>query len=256
MNDNQKNCSRREFIRMALYGSAGIYVGSLMAFGDFENEPHVETTADLQKLDWGYIVDTTRCIGCGSCVRACKIENNVPDSYFRTWVERYEIDEDEHVHVDSPNGALESFAKDRVPDKRAAKAFFVPKLCGHCRNSACTQVCPVGATYHSPDGVVLLDKHHCIGCGYCVQACPYGCRYISHPPGTADKCTLCYHRIHRGQDPACVYACPRQARISGNLKDPQSPIRKILRERRYYVLKPELATNPKCYYIGLDMEVK
>ena len=176
------------------------------------------------------------------------------------------------------------------------KGFFVPKLCNHCRNSPCTQVCPVGATFYSPDGVVLIDRKHCIGCGYCVQACPYGCRYINHGHskeehvtedhgaeavgvgdsaqegisqeamaaesydkttiGTADKCTLCYHRIHRDLETACVYACPREARICGNLKDPNSRIRKILHQRRYSILKADLATNPKCYYLGLDLEVK
>jgi len=135
------------------------------------------------------------------------------------------------------------------------KGFFVPKLCNHCRNSSCTQVCPVGATYHSPDGVVLVDRKHCIGCGYCIQACPYGCRYISHSLGTADKCTLCYHRLHHGLQTACVQACPRKARICGNLKDPHNSVSKVLHSRRYSILKPEMATNPRCYYIGLDLEV-
>ncbi|MHC4441731.1 MAG: 4Fe-4S dicluster domain-containing protein [Planctomycetota bacterium] len=256
MKKNQKIPSRREFIRLAVYNTAGLCVGSMVAFGKTADRSSGDKVANLNQFDWGFIVDTTRCIGCGSCVRACKIENKVPDKYFRTWIEQYEIDEHEEVHVDSPNGALESFKSDCVHGKRVVKAFFVPKLCNQCQNSACTQVCPVGATFHSPDGVVLVDRKHCIGCGYCVQACPYGCRYISHPPGTADKCTLCYHRLHRGQQNVCVYACPREARLCGNLKDPKSRIRKIMHDRRYSVLKPDLATNPKCYYIGLDMEVK
>ena len=103
---------------------------------------------------------------------------------------------------------------------------------------------------------MLVDPEHCIGCGYCVQACPYGSRYIHPETHTADKCTLCYHRIHRGLPTACVHACPREARVCGDLKDPSSRIRKILHERRYSLLKPDLGTNPKCYYIGLDLEVK
>lgn len=256
MKDNQDSLSRRNFIRLGLYSTAGVCVGSLFAFGEFDDEPFPLMEEHLNKYDWAFIIDTTRCIGCGSCVRACKLENKVPDDYFRTWVERYEIDADEEVHVDSPHGALESFKTDHVEEKNNVKGFFVPKLCNHCRNSACTQVCPVGATFHTPDGVVLIDKQHCIGCGYCVQACPYACRYISHPPGTADKCTLCYHRIHRGHQPACVQACPVEARIYGNLKDPKSKVRKILHKRRYGLLKPEMGTNPKCYYLGLDLEVK
>jgi Fe-S-cluster-containing dehydrogenase component len=159
--------------------------------------------------------------------------------------------------VDSPDGALSSFPANRLQDRPIEKAFFVPKLCNHCRNSACTQVCPVGASYHSPDGVVLIDEHRCVGCGYCVQACPYGCRYISHERGgTADKCTFCYHRVHRGLLPSCVQACPRDARIFGDLADHESRIRRILRERSYNLLKPDMGTNPKCYYLGLDLEVK
>jgi Fe-S-cluster-containing dehydrogenase component len=248
--------SRRKFMRFALCGAAGMCAAPLAAIDRSASKSLAASAGRLQKIDWGFVVDLTRCIGCGSCVRACKIENAVPDTYYRTWVERYEIDEDGEVHVDSPDGALASFKRDILTGKTAAKAFFVPKLCNHCRDSACTQVCPVGASYHSPDGVVLVDKRHCVGCGYCVQACPYGCRYISHPPGTADKCTLCYHRIHRDMPPACVDACPREARIFGDLNDGSSRIRRILRSRRYNLLKPELGTNPKCYYIGLDLEVK
>jgi len=247
--------SRRGFVRLALATPAGTFAGTLIAFGSSEETDRVKAMKDLERLEWGFVVDTTRCIGCGSCVRACKIENDVPDTFFRTWVERYEIDEDERVHVDSPGGALESFKRNLLPAERVIKGFFVPKLCNHCRSSACTQVCPVGASFHSPDGVVLVDKKHCVGCGYCVQACPYGCRYIDHRKGTADKCTLCYHRIRKGKMTACVEACPRDARICGDLRDPKSKVRRVLRERRYDVLKPDLGTDPKCYYVGLDLEV-
>lgn len=247
---------RRRFLKLGIYTGTGVLVGSISLFSRTPQEPVLESYEDLLRYDWGYIVDTTRCIGCGACVRACKKENGVPDTYFRTWVERYEIDAHEVVHVDSPNGALQSFTHNLIPAEDVVKGFFVPKLCNHCRNSACTQVCPVGATFHSPDGVVLIDKKHCIGCGYCVQACPYGCRYIDHEKGTSDKCTLCYHRIHRGMLPACVAACPRSARVFGNLKDPESRIVRLLHERRYGILKPDLGTSPKCFYIGMDLEVK
>lgn len=260
--EGRSHLSRRQFVRLALGNAAGVCVGSIALLGgeagDAEDAGRglPRSVDDLGAYEWGFIVDTTRCIGCGACVRACKTENGVPDSFFRTWVERYEIEGDGRVHVDSPNGALESFREDSVDRSEVVKAFFVPKLCNHCRNSACTQVCPVGATFHSPDGVVLVDEERCMGCGYCVQACPYACRYIAHPGGTADKCTLCYHRIHAGLPTACVQACPREARICGNLKDPSSSIRRILHQRRYGLLKPDMGTNPRCYYIGLDLEVK
>jgi Fe-S-cluster-containing dehydrogenase component len=246
---------RRQFLKLGLFSTAGVMIGSFFAFANTEKDIEVKGYEDLLKFDWGYIVDTTRCIGCGSCVRACKVENDVPDTFFRTWVERYEISDSKKVHVDSPNGAIESFKENNTKDSEIDKAYFVPKLCNHCYDSPCTQVCPVGASYRSPDGVVLIDKKHCVGCGYCVQACPYGCRYIDESKGVADKCTFCYHRIHKGEAPACVNACPRNARIYGNLKDPNSKINKILNQRRYGVLKPDLGTNPKCFYIGIDKEV-
>ncbi len=255
MGKESNSITRGEFVRMALYSAAGVCVGSMVAWGSLKDKPIEDISQILKNFDWAFIVDTTRCIGCGACVRACGIENKVPDGYFRTWIERYEIDKDENIHVDSPEGGKHSFKQDRVHNDEVVKGFFVPKLCNHCRNSACTQVCPVGATYHSPDGVVLVDRKHCMGCGYCVQACPYGCRYISYDIGTADKCSFCYHRIHRGLPTACVQACPRKARIFGNLKDRNDPILAVLHARRYSILKPEMATNPKCYYIGLDLEV-
>jgi Fe-S-cluster-containing dehydrogenase component len=243
MGKTGSSITRGAFVRMALYSAAGVCVGSIVARGNLKDEPIENLSQILDHFDWAFIVDTTRCIGCGACVRACGTENKVPDGYFRTWIERYEIDKDENIHVDSPQGGKQSFKQNRVRDKQVVKGFFVPKLCNHCRNSACTQVCPVGATYHSPDGVVLVDRKHCMGCGYCVQACPYGCRYISYDIGTVDKCSFCYHRIHRGLPTACVQACPRKARIYGNLKDPDNPVSRVLHARRYSILKPEMATR-------------
>ena len=108
------------------------------------------------------IIDIERCIGCGNCVRACKTENNVPlePDTFRTWVERYvvELDDMEHPHVESPNGGYDGFTPLDGDAEPQVKTFFVPKLCNHCAHSPCVQVCPVGATFESPDGVVLVDS--------------------------------------------------------------------------------------------------
>ena len=101
------------------------------------------------------------------------------------------------------------------------KAFFVPKLCNQCENPPCVQVCPVGATYQTPDGVVLVDRTWCIGCGYCIMGCPYGVRFFHPVYHTAEKCNFCYHRITKGLKTACVEACPFGARQIGNLKDPR-----------------------------------
>lgn len=207
---------------------------------------------------WAMTIDIDKCIGCGHCVRACKVENDVVDEpyFFRTWVERYHIDpaDMEHPIVDSPNGGIDGF-DERYTDGRA-KTFFVPKLCNHCSHSPCVQVCPVGATFETPDGVVLVDKDYCVGCRYCVQACPYGCRYIDPRTHTADKCTLCYHRITKGLKPACVEVCPTGARQLADLKDPNDPIHAFLRENKVHVLKAQMATGAKAYYKGLDGAVR
>lgn len=208
---------------------------------------------------WAMAIDIDLCIGCGNCVRACKTENDVPlePFYFRTWVERYAVLEGdrEHPRVDSPNGGYDGFpAPARVEED--AKSFFVPKLCNHCESSPCVQVCPVGATFESEEGVVLVDKSYCLGCRYCVQACPYGCRFIDPRSHTVDKCTLCYHRITRGLTTACCEVCPTGARSLGDLKDPDDPIHEFLRTNMVQVLKPQMATRPKIYYANLDGSVR
>ncbi len=159
------------------------------------------------------------------------------------------------MEVDSPNGAINGFPA-TIVDFKVTKGLFVPKMCNHCKNTPCTQVCPVGASYTTKDGVVLVDDKRCIGCGYCVQACPYGSRYLHPVSHVADKCTWCYHRITRGLKPACVMACPVGARAFGNMKNLQDPVRKIIATEPVSVLQPELLTRPNCYYKGLDKEVR
>ena len=207
---------------------------------------------------WAMAIDIDKCIGCGLCVRACKVENDVVDEpyFFRTWVERYHVDtaDMEHPVVDSPNGGIDGFDQ-RYADGKG-KTFFVPKLCNHCTDSPCVQVCPVGATFETPDGVVLVDRDYCVGCRYCIQACPYGCRYLDPRTHTADKCTLCYHRITKGLKPACVEVCPTGARQLADLKDPNDPIHAFLRENKIQVLKAQMATGAKVYYNGLDGAVR
>jgi Fe-S-cluster-containing dehydrogenase component len=202
---------------------------------------------------WGMIVDIDRCIGCGNCVRACSAENHVPAGYFRTWVERYEVDEKGQPRVTSPNGAIEGFPPSTRTD---VKSFYVPKLCNHCADSPCVQVCPVGATFISPDGVVLVDQTYFLGCRYCVQACPYGCRYLRPETETVDKCTLCYHRITRGLTTACAENCPTGARQLVDFKNPKDPVHGFLRNNKVQVLKPYMATQAKVYYKDLDGAVR
>ncbi len=246
--------SRREVLRLMAAGSGLILLYPLPRARATAQAAAGDATPpyDWEKHYWGYAVDTSKCIGCLACMRGCRAENDVPEDNYRTWVERYRVDAQGKVAVDVAKDEVHGF--DPVPGE-VVKAFFIPKLCNHCVKSVCSQVCPVGASYHTKDGVVLVDPEVCVGCGYCVQACPYGTRFITPHDHLADKCTLCYHRITRGLLPACVQSCPREARIFGDLKDPKSKINTILRQRRYRVLRPELGTHPKCYYLGLDEEV-
>ncbi|MGE5323970.1 MAG: 4Fe-4S dicluster domain-containing protein [Actinomycetota bacterium] len=241
--------SRRKFL--VLLPAAALAWESLLA-GTPETAPNYK----ISEHWWAMLVDIEKCIGCGSCVRACQKENDVPDGYYRTWIERYrvlEVDGVETIQVDSPDGGKNGFTPVTEP---GAKQFFVPKMCNHCADSPCTQVCPVGATFISPDGVVLIDQTYCLGCRYCVQACPYGCRFIDPRTNTAQKCTLCYHRISKGLTTACCEVCPTGARQLADLKNPNDPIHEFLRTHSVQVLKPYLATGAKLYYNGLDGSVR
>ena len=231
----------------------------------------VETSApkdyDATKHKWLMAIDVNNCIGCGLCAEACKKENHGPEGpYHRTWIERYIVkkaspgsaEERGEVLVDSPEGGRHGFQTVPVPKEDILHSFFVPKLCNLCEHSPCTQVCPVGATFDAPDGAVLIDPKYCIGCGFCIQACPYGCRFFNPLTRTAEKCTLCYHRITRGLKPACVEICPTEARIFGDLKNPipEDPIQKFLETNRVQNLKPHLGTEPRVAYAGLDKSVR
>ena len=256
------NISRREFnkigFRVIIGAVAGkVIIEKLVVTKGIAAENSPKDGYDWKEHLWGYLVDTRKCIGCGRCANACKLENHVPfdEPVYRTWVERYRVLKDDEVKIDSPNGSIDGF-EDDIPEEEIKKAFYVPKICNHCEVPPCVQVCPVGATYTTEDGVVLVDYDYCIGCRYCIQGCPYGARYFNIEKGTADKCTWCYHRITRGLLPACVQVCPVGARIFGDLKDTESEINKILDKERINVLKAELGTKPKVYYIGLDREVR
>ena len=253
------NQDRREFLKDAgtyiLLTGAATVAWEYVVKGAAEQAPNYSATVHW----WGMTIDVDKCIGSGNCVRACKEENDVPDQdgCFRTWVERYRIDPDDPDHplVDSPHGGIDGFEPIGASNSRM-KTFFVPKMCNHCVDSPCTQVCPVGATFHSQDGVVLIDKTRCLGCRYCVQACPYGCRYIDPRTHTADKCTLCYHRITKGLTTACAEVCPTGARQLVDLRNPKDPVHEFIRTHKIHVLKPQMATRSKVYYSGLDGSVR
>jgi Fe-S-cluster-containing dehydrogenase component len=251
----KKDYQRREVIRYLLTGTGSAL---LLAVGrPFQVMADSGTGYVASEHSYGMGVQIGRCIGCGRCVEACKAENNVMREpfFFRTWVERYVIDPEGEATVDSPNGGIAGFAPIEE-GREILKAFFVPKLCNQCDNPPCVQVCPVGATFKSEDGVILVDSEYCIGCRYCIQACPYGARYLDPRTRTADKCTFCYHRITKGFLPACVEVCPTQARVFGDTSKLTSPLRSLKRMSSIQVLKPYLNTAPKVFYTELDGEVR
>ena len=251
---------RREFLQNILAGAVTATV--LMVYGPGVLAINARKAGDSRgwmqrstEHEWTYVININNCIGCGNCVRACKAENSVPSGFFRTWVERY-VTTDGGVYVESPEGAIDGFAtlNNKIRDE-VISSFTVPKMCNHCKEPPCVQVCPVGATFKAPEGFVLVDHDHCIGCGYCVQACPYGARFINPEINKADKCDWCYHRVKKGKLPACVTVCPNKARLFGDMNDPESEVTRIFKEDNWMVLKPAMHTDPHCFYVGLPREV-
>ncbi len=253
------NVGRREFMKKAVLSLATLMVPGMVGAKEKAQKALEWIIGDGYKPSehyWSMGIDISKCIGCGRCMEACKNENNVPKEpfFFRTWVERYRVLENGETLVDSPKNAMNIFKSEEM-EETVIRSFFVPKLCNQCDNPPCVQVCPVGATFKTPDGVVLVDSNYCIGCRYCIQACPYGARFLHPETRTAEKCTFCYHRITKGMAPACVEVCPTQARIFGELRKKASPLVRFLRLNKINVLKPYLNTEPKVYYTYLDMEV-
>jgi tetrathionate reductase subunit B len=248
--------NKREFLKgLVLFLPAG---GCLAALAEASGGRAEEKPYDPGSHLYGMGIEIDKCIGCSRCVEACKAENGVPKEpfFFRTWIERYVITKEHGATVESVN-VRDNRSKEMSQDERdVLRSFFVPKLCNHCANPPCVQVCPVGATFSTQDGAVLVDDKRCIGCRYCIQACPYGARYLHPQTKTADKCTFCYHRVVKGLLPACVEVCPTQARIFGDLKSKASRLIRFTRMNKIHVLKPSLNTEPKVYYAQLDGEVR
>lgn len=191
------------------------------------------------------VIDLTTCLGCQACSAACAIENQTPywEGKFRTHVEEADLG--------------------TFPD--VARVFF-PRLCMQCDDAPCVKVCPTGATYKAADGVVMVDADKCMGCKACVEACPYGARYVytredvktakavfmadpRHTVAHVDKCDFCSARRSEGLDPACVATCPGEARRFGDLNDPNSPVSQLLKSGKAKPLAPEYGTQPRVFYI-------
>jgi Fe-S-cluster-containing dehydrogenase component len=194
---------------------------------------------------WVMVIDLRKCIGCQACVVACKSENNVPVGVYRTWVQVVETG----AMIPDPQGSVVTDQGRFTPN---VKRFSLPRLCNHCDNPPCVEVCPVKATFKREDGLVLIDYPKCLGCGYCIQACPYDARFFNPIQQTADKCTFCVQRLDRGLLPACVTSCVGRARVFGDLNDPQSAVAQLIAQQPTSHLKSTMGTNPQVFYIGLD----
>ena len=186
------------------------------------------------KNHYAFVIDVSRCIDCRACMVACSVENNVPMDHTRIW-----------VHDQQVQGTWPSLSRE-----------FVPYNCMHCDNPPCTEVCVSGATYKdATTGLVLVDQEACIGCGYCVDACPYGARYIDPKRGVVDKCTACVQRLEQGLQPACVATCVGKARMFGDLNDPNSEVSVALREAksvtRLDYVKDGKDTDPNIFYLNM-----
>lgn len=248
---NKEALGRRDFLKLGLAGLASTAIGSRFMRKKTASGPEGESPHS-----WAMVIDQSKCVGCGYCTLACQASNDAPPEI--TWNRIIEVDDNSEEPV------------------------YLPMPCMHCEDAPCADICPVGATYQRPDGIVMMDYERCIGCRYCEIACPYGARYFNwkaftednpavpewgmpevprRPRGVVEKCSFCFNRIDRGlaeglepgvdevATPACVVACPQGARLFGDLNDPDSPVSKALAEHRSARLRENLGTEPRVYYI-------
>ncbi len=244
---------RRDFVKITggtfIAGATSVYAFRYLTTFGYKGTD--EETA-LTGKKWGMVVDLTKCKdGCTACLHACREENNVASHEDKRW----DIHWIRKVKLESHVGA-----------KHTEKSVIL--LCNHCEKPPCAQVCPVQATYKRHDGIVIVDHHRCIGCRYCMIACPYNARYFNFKDseewpnkdfpkrshGVAEACNLCAHRLDRDQSPACVEACRQEecgALTVGDLNDPHSEISEIVSTTAVKRIREDLGTDPKVYYIGL-----
>lgn len=206
---------------------------------------------------WGMVIDLQKCVGCDSCTVACKAENRTPPGI------------NYNVVLETEQGTFPNVTR-----------VNVPRPCMQCDEPPCVTVCPVNATYKGDDGIVVIDADRCIGCRYCITACPYGARSFDFgesytdemqgydevqspewgqdrgergpytpPVGTVRKCTFCMHRLARGEEPACVETCIGDARFFGDMNDPESKVSQLAADPRAFRLKEELGTRPRVHYL-------
>jgi molybdopterin-containing oxidoreductase family iron-sulfur binding subunit len=250
--------TRRGFLGVT--GLSALALASKPALDALGLEVVQEHEAPATGTRWAMVIDARKCLeenGCTKCIDACHRAHNVPDiadparEVKWIWKERFEE-------------VFASLEAEHAPDALREQPVMV--LCNHCDNPPCVRVCPTQATWKRDDGLVMMDWHRCIGCRYCMAGCPYGSRsfnwsdprpsipqmtadFPTRSKGVVEKCTFCEERLARGERPACVEACPDKAIAFGNLNDPQSEVRALLRARFALRRKAELGTRPAIYYL-------
>lgn len=181
----------------------------------------------------GFVIITSRCIDCDACMVACRAENDVPLGYQRNWVKSSGV-QGQFPHV---------------------KEIFAPGNCMHCDHPVCVSVCPTGASQKRSDGIVIVEDSKCIGCKYCITACPYDARFANPETGKADKCTFCLQRLEQGLEPACVQTCLGKARQAGDLNNPNSVVAQLVAAYPTRRLLNQVGTGPNIYYIDQAVPV-
>ncbi|MBW1708529.1 MAG: 4Fe-4S dicluster domain-containing protein [Deltaproteobacteria bacterium] len=251
--------SRRKFLKIA--GLSVLGLGAKPVIESFAQgiEPTYSTDKKaLKGKKWAMVIDVDKCKDdCEDCIAACHRGHNVP-----------KIDNVKHEikwiwHEEFKN-AFPAQEYDNLAERLEHKPFMV--LCNHCTNPPCVRVCPTKATFKREDGIVLMDFHRCIGCRFCMAACPYGSRsfnwfdprkylevtspdFPTRSKGVVEKCNFCAERLAIGKIPLCVEACKEEALVFGDLEDPNSPVKKILKERYAIRRKPSLGTGPNIFYV-------
>ncbi len=238
--------SRRKFLGSAAASAGLTIVPGVMLYQVAQAKPDAE--AVTSKVRWGMLIDNTKCsTGCNDCVTACNTENGLKGH-------------------NRPETDVQWIRKLKVTDKQTGHVMSLPMMCQHCENPPCVDVCPTGASFKRADGIVLVDRHICIGCRYCMMACPYKARSFEHEDvtdqkvwaprgkGTVEACTLCVHRVDRDGTPACVEACNKAehgAMLFGDLNDPDSEISKRLAEYGGKQIRADLGLNTGVRYQGI-----
>lgn len=229
---------------------------------EYGREVQIDDVRPVPGVQFGYGLNLSLCIGCRKCVEACHKENNHDRATYNSYIRVLELEK-------GGNDLNESDVTydHKVPQK---KKFYMPVQCHQCENPPCVKACITKATWQEKDGIVVVDYNWCIGCRYCISACPYEARrfnwtkpeippeeinptesYLSNrirPVGVVEKCTFCAHRTRNGRFPACLEACPTGSRVFGNMLDPNSEVRWVLENKRVYILKSELGTLPRFFY--------